>query len=102
MNDFHKDDRVLHWRFGPGIVIDVDARYTVIEFDAAGVRKFVTGLVQLERSDLPVPVKPAPQRRRRASSRRSVAAEPPPDSQVIHAETKPRRRRDAPEPEEPT
>jgi hypothetical protein len=62
---FRKDDRVSHSRFGPGVVIHVDARYTSIEFDEAGVRKFVTTLVQLERSALPLPVKPPVRRRRR-------------------------------------
>lgn len=68
---FRKDDRVAHARFGPGVVIDADARYTLIAFDEAGVRKFITDLVQLERSELPVPVK-SPVKRRRAS-RRSAA-----------------------------
>jgi hypothetical protein len=62
---FRKDDRVSHAGFGPGVVIDVDARYTIIEFDEAGVRKFVSTLVQLERCELPLPVRPAPVRRRR-------------------------------------
>jgi hypothetical protein len=74
MRDFQKDDRVAHSRFGPGVVIAVDARYTTIEFDESGVRKFVTALVQLERSDVPVPVKPAPRRRRGADARRSGPA----------------------------
>lgn len=75
MPDFRKDARVAHTRFGPGVVIDADARYTVIEFDEAGVRKFVTALVQLERSELPVPIKPAPVKRRRAAARRATAAD---------------------------
>ena len=33
MRILRKDDRVSHTRFGPGVVIKVDARYTVIEFD---------------------------------------------------------------------
>ena len=74
MRDFLKDDRVLHSRFGPGVVIAVDARYTTIGFDESGVRKFVTALVQLERSDLPAPVKPALRRRRGADARRSGTA----------------------------
>ena len=64
MRILRKDDRVSHPRFGPGVIIQVDARYTVIEFDEQGLRKFVTTLVQLERSDLPLPVKRAPVRRR--------------------------------------
>jgi hypothetical protein len=68
-----KNDRVSHTRFGPGVVIDADARYTIIEFDEAGVRKFVSTLVRLERCELPVPVKPAPVRRRRRTT--AAAAE---------------------------
>ena len=64
MRILRKDDRVSHTQFGLGVVIEVDARYTVIEFDEQGLRKFVTTLVQLERSDLPLPVKRAPVRRR--------------------------------------
>ena len=64
MRNFRKDDRVSHTRFGPGVVVEVDARYTLIEFDEEGVRKFLTTLVQLERSELPLPVKRAPVRRR--------------------------------------
>jgi hypothetical protein len=102
MKDFQTNDRVSHTRFGPGVVIDVDARYTIIEFDDAGVRKFVTALVQLERSDLPVPVKPSPQRGRRAPRRRSVGAEPQPGSQAIQPDATPDARQDLPEPEEST
>jgi hypothetical protein len=71
--NFRKDDRVSHTRFGPGVVIDADARYTIIEFDESGVRKFVSTLVRLDRCALPVPVKPAPQRRRRRTT--ATAAE---------------------------
>jgi hypothetical protein len=55
------------------VVLDADARYTIIEFDEAGVRKFVSHLVRLERCELPVPVKPAPERRRRRTT--ATAAE---------------------------
>jgi hypothetical protein len=64
MRILRKDDRVSHARFGPGVIIQVDARYTVIEFDEQGLRKFVTTLLQLAPSDLPLPVKRAPVRRR--------------------------------------
>jgi hypothetical protein len=73
MRSFQKGDRVSHSRFGPGVVIAADVRYTIIAFDEAGVRKFVTALVQLERSNLPVPVKPAPERRRRPTRGQSIA-----------------------------
>ena len=74
---FRKDDRVSHARHGAGTVIDADERYTVIAFDDNSVRKFVTRLVELERSDLPPPVKPKPAPRRPARSRVKVAAAAP-------------------------
>ena len=64
MRSFRKDDRVSHTRFGPGVVIAVDARYTLIAFDEQGLRKFITTLVQLERSELPIPAKRTPVRLR--------------------------------------
>jgi hypothetical protein len=74
MRDFRKNHRVSHSRFGPGVIVAVDAHYTTIEFDESGLRKFVTALVQLERSNLPVPAKPAPIRRRSAEGRGSGTA----------------------------
>ena len=74
MSDFRKDDRVSHSRFGLGVIAAIDAHYTTIEFDESGVRKFVTALVQIERSYLPVPIKQAPRRRRGADARRSATA----------------------------
>ena len=64
MRRFRKDDRVSHARFGTGVIIECDARYTLIAFDEEGVRKFLTTLVELERSERPLPVKRAPVRRR--------------------------------------
>jgi hypothetical protein len=74
MSNFQKDDRVAHSRFGPGVIVAVDAHYMTIAFDESGVRKFVTALVQLERSDLPAPAQPAPRRRRRTQDRHSGTA----------------------------
>jgi hypothetical protein len=70
MRDLQKDDRVSHSRFGPGVVVAVDARYTTLEFDESGVRKFVRALVQLDRCDLPLPVKRPARRRRSTEARR--------------------------------
>jgi hypothetical protein len=52
-------DRVHHSEYGHGKVTVVNDRHTSIEFDDAGVKKFVTDLVQLTRSDSPSPVKPS-------------------------------------------
>lgn len=59
MSSVRRDDRVAHARFGPGVVIEVDERYTVVEFDDAGVRRFVSHMLQVEPSTLPRPTKPA-------------------------------------------
>jgi|SoiMethySBSTD1v2_1073268.scaffolds.fasta_scaffold00083_61 hypothetical protein len=68
MASFPKLARVTHRRFGAGVVLDVDERYTTVDFDETGTRKFVTSLLQLEACDLPLPVRPPrPRRRRRAS-----------------------------------
>lgn len=50
-------DRVQHSEYGLGKIVAVDARYTTIDFDGAGVKKFVTELVRLTRSDAPAPTK---------------------------------------------
>jgi hypothetical protein len=72
---FRPDDRVSHVTYGAGVVVDINERYTVIAFDDGGLRKFVTTLVQLEGSTLPLPVKPAPRRRRPTPRRKTGAGE---------------------------
>lgn len=68
MGRFRKNDRVSHGRFGAGVIRDARDRYTIIEFDDGHVRKFVTELLQIERSDLP----PLPMRRVAAPGRREL------------------------------
>jgi hypothetical protein len=101
MNGFNKGDRVSHSRFGPGVVGEVNARYTIIEFDEAGVRKFVTALVQLERSESPIPVELPPPRRPRGR-RQSAAPEQKPRSGITEPEAKATARRNRPGREGPT
>ena len=74
MGRFQKNDRVSHASHGAGVVVDANERYTTIAFDDHGVRKFITTLVQLERSDLPLPVKPTPAPPRRRRHRRRIVA----------------------------
>lgn len=62
-------DRVLHSEYGLGKIKTVDARYTTIEFDEAGVKKFVTDLVRLTRSDTPAPSKPSRGSRAKAAKK---------------------------------
>jgi hypothetical protein len=52
-------DRVQHSEYGLGKITEVNPRHITIEFDEAGVKKFVTDLVRLKRSDAPAPAKPA-------------------------------------------
>lgn len=54
---FSKNDRVDHFKFGTGTILEVDERRTTIAFDESGTRKFVTSLVKLTPSDTPAPVK---------------------------------------------
>jgi len=53
--DFSPKDRVDHSVFGPGTIVRIDQHRTTVAFDRSGTRKFVTGLVELSPSDVPVP-----------------------------------------------
>jgi len=68
------NDRVLHQAYGPGTIVEVNLQRTTIEFDTAGRRKFVTSLVQLEKSDVAAP--PPPKRASRARAKGPKAAKP--------------------------
>ena len=57
-NAFSVNDRVTSALYGDGTISSVDDKYTTIAFDDKGTRKFLTSLVQLEKSDTPIPVKP--------------------------------------------
>ena len=54
---FAVNDRVNHSEHGLGKITEVNPRHTTISFDTAGVRKFVTSMVRLEKSDAPAPAK---------------------------------------------
>ena len=57
-------DRVAQGTYGAGTVTSLDVYHTVIDFDAHGVRRFVTDKVVLERTADPGPT---------ASERRATA-----------------------------
>lgn len=65
--NFAVADRVQHEEYGHGKITGVNARHTTIDFDSAGVKKFVTGLVRLTRSEAPAPEKPARKSRAKAA-----------------------------------
>lgn len=59
-------DRVAHAQYGDGTVSSVNQYHTVIEFDAHGVRTFVSPRVVLTHSTTPAPEKPV----RKATARK--------------------------------
>ena len=61
-----KGDRVAHSQYGPGTITDMDVHHTVIDFDGAGTKRFVTSRVVLEKTTDPGPT---------AAERKAVAAE---------------------------
>jgi hypothetical protein len=66
-----KGDRVAHGQYGAGTVTDLNIYHTVIDFDAHGPRRFVTGRAVLERTADPGP---SPKERRTAALRRGREA----------------------------
>jgi hypothetical protein len=55
---FRENDRVNNPTFGIGTIKEAGSQYTTILFDDHGSKKFLTQLVQLERSDAPPREKP--------------------------------------------
>ena len=66
------NDRVLHATYGPGTIVEAGPLRTIIDFDGHGRRKFMTSLVQLERSDVAAPAAPA----KRSRAKKQPAAKP--------------------------
>jgi hypothetical protein len=67
---FSAKDRVDHAQFGLGTILKIDERYTTIEFDESGTRKFVTRMVELAPTDTPKP----PRRRKTAKKKTGQSA----------------------------
>jgi len=55
--EFSVNERVNHPIYSLGTISRIDEQHTVIEFDQAGRKKFVTSLLQIEHSDATAPVK---------------------------------------------
>lgn len=66
------NDRVVHPVFGDGTIASTDADYTVIDFDTAGTRKFVTKMLSVLPSDTAAPAKPA----KKKSAKKATAKAP--------------------------
>lgn len=73
MKLFAKGNRVTQANYGAGTITSSDERYTVIEFDNHGQRKFVTDMVTLGQTDEPAPKKKAATRKKKAPA--ATAAE---------------------------
>jgi hypothetical protein len=71
---FAVNDRVSHSDYGLGKIIEMDGRITTINFDTAGVRKFLTAMMRLERSDSPNPPNPARARSKTAKTPKPAKA----------------------------
>ena len=67
MKLFAKGNRVTQANYGAGTITSSDERYTVIEFDNHGQRKFITDMVTLGQTDEPAPKKKAGTRKKKAA-----------------------------------
>lgn len=66
---FSANERINHSIYGFGTISEVNDLHTVIEFDQNGRRKFVTSMVQLERTTVPAPVVPTRRRSKTAKAK---------------------------------
>jgi hypothetical protein len=66
------NERVNHATYGLGTITSVNAAHTTIEFDQNGRRKFVTSLVQLERSSVAAPAPPSKRARSKKTALKAV------------------------------
>ena len=70
MQAFSIGDRVTQLQYGDGTVTISNERHTIIDFDAHGLRTFLTSVVRLERTSSVAPPKPP---KRRAAARKPKA-----------------------------
>jgi hypothetical protein len=64
-------ERVSHFLYGPGTIVEIGQTYTTIDFDENGRRKFVTTMVQLEPTTVSAPEPVA--KKSRAKSTKTTA-----------------------------
>lgn len=57
---------VKHFQYGCGVVTASDFDRTTIDFDLHGIKKFVTGLMQVEPAEGTPPKRPRAKRRKKA------------------------------------
>ena len=66
------NERVNHATYGLGVIKAVNSAHTTIQFDENGCRKFVTSLVQLERSTAAVTIPPSKKARPKKAALKAV------------------------------
>ena len=59
---------VKHFQYGCGVVTESNTDRTTIDFDLHGIKKFVTGLMEVEPAEGAPPTRPRPKRRKKATS----------------------------------
>lgn len=69
---FAVNDRVSHSVYGLGTISELNPRHTTILFDEGGRKKFVTSMVQLEKSASPAPPKPVSSRKKPAKAAKAT------------------------------
>jgi len=67
MKSMSVSSRVIHEKYGLGVITEVDPQYTTINFDDHGRKKFVTEIVSLRASDEPPPKRRRGGRKAKAS-----------------------------------
>jgi len=67
MKSMSVSSRVIHEKYGLGVITEVDPQYTTINFDDHGRKKFVTEIVSLKASDEPPPKRRRGGRKAKAS-----------------------------------
>jgi len=67
MKSMSVSSRVIHEKYGLGVIPEVDPQYTTINFDDHGRKKFVTEIVSLRASDEPPPKRRRGGRKAKAS-----------------------------------
>ncbi len=64
---FSPQDRIDHSVYGLGTIVEVNERHTSIDFDEAGIKKFMTSMVDLSSSGTPAPDKPGKRKKKKPS-----------------------------------
>jgi len=73
---------IKHFQYGCGVITETGQDRTTIDFDAHGIKKFVTSIMVVE------PAEGTPPKRRRAKRAKPAKAQPAPAARVFVAGAK--------------